>query len=346
MDNLHTIILEDAQKIITKVKMDELNGRSILITGASGLIGTYLLASIFEHVRSKGITVNVTAVTHGEIPEHLNKFLDGVKVVRGDITDKLFINSLPSADFIIHAAGYGQPGKFMEDKVKTIAINTSATMWLFEKLLPNGKFLFLSTSEVYSGLNSPPFKEEQIGTTNTIHPRACYIEGKRTGEAICNAYRSKGVAAKSARLSLAYGPGTKIGDARVLNNFIGKALMQGKIELLDMGRANRTYCYVADAVEILWHILFFGEAPVYNVGGISRTTIGDLARQIGGILGVPVVFPTSEEAAKAGAPDDVYLDMSLVAKEFKKNDYITLADGLSRTINWQRSLYETSGHRG
>ena len=70
--------------------------------------------------------------------------------------------------------------------------------------------------------------ESDIGTTTPLHPRASYIEGKRGGETICNAYRSQGVRAVSARLALAYGPGTRKGDKRAMNSFIEKALMPGQ----------------------------------------------------------------------------------------------------------------------
>lgn len=197
----------------------------------------------------------------------------------------------------------------------------------------------MSTSEVYSGLPNPPYHENQIGTTNTTHPRSCYIEGKRCGEAICNAYRAQGVAAQSARLSLAYGPGTKSTDKRVINNFIFKAL-NGKIDLLDHGEAKRTYCYISDAVEILWHILLKGKEPIYNVGGNSKITIADLAKKIAAYTGAVVEFPQSLNSAMAGAPEDVSLDMSLVEKEFGKRDYVSLDEGLQRTIAWQRALYK------
>jgi len=142
----------------------------------------------------------------------------------------------------------------MEKSTKTLKLNTETTFYLFDKLKKNGKFLFLSTSEVYSGLANPPHKESEIGTTNTTHPRSCYIEAKRCGEAICNAHREKGVQSKSARLSLAYGPGTKPNDLRVINSFIQKAL-QGKRELLDQGEAKRTYCYKSDKTEIMETVL-------------------------------------------------------------------------------------------
>jgi nucleoside-diphosphate-sugar epimerase len=213
-------------------------------------------------------------------------------------------------------------------------------MELFKKLKPGGKFLFISSSEVYSGLPKPPYKEQEIGTTNTDHPRSCYIEGKRCGEAVVNTYRAIGVLGKSARLSLAYGPGTKQGDARVLNSFIYRGLVEGKIALGDRGEAKRTYCYVTDAVEIMWRILFDGTDAIYNVGGNSKTTIGKLAKQIGAYLKVPVEFPKSEAGAQKGAPMDVSLDMSKAKKQFGKTTYVSLSDGLAKTIEWQRTLYK------
>ncbi|MEK7498929.1 MAG: NAD-dependent epimerase/dehydratase family protein, partial [Patescibacteria group bacterium] len=316
MNPLITIIQNDAQKISKEINFQELGGKTIIITGASGLIGTYLLAAL-AGCRKKGVYANIIAIVQNPFPEYLSDFGKDVHFVQGDLADVNLIASLGEADYIIHAAGYGQPGKFMENPAKTIELNTTCTNNLFKKLKQGGKFLFVSTSEVYSGLPNPPYREEQIGMTNTTHPRSCYIEGKRCGEAIVNAWRQKGFDAKSARLSLAYGPGTKPGDARVLNSFIFRALKEGQITLMDQGLAKRTYCYVVDAVEIMWNILFFGKEPIYNVGGVSKTTIGDLAKKIGAYLNVPVHFPEGDNVLSV-APEDVSLDMSKVENEFKE----------------------------
>ena len=341
MDNrLVSIIEDDACRILADAPLDEVAGKSILVTGASGLIGTYILATLREFSRHNHVPTRVTALVHSESAKQFKALLDfqGAQVVLGDITDPNFIHKLDKYDFIIHAAGYGQPGRFLEDPVKTININTVATLALFEKLNTSGRFLFLSSSEVYSGLPDAPYQETQIGTTNTTHPRSCYIEGKRCGEAICNAFRDHGIKASSARVALAYGPGTKPGDCRVLNSFIERGVTQGKITLQDMGTAKRTYCYISDTVEILFHILLRGEEPIYNVGGFSRTTIAELARSVGNILEVPVQFPEDSQEL-GGAPMDVYLDMSLVEKEFKKVQYVSFDTGLARTIDWQKALH-------
>lgn len=338
MNKLVSIIQEDVLKILPRINFLEMQGKTIVLTGASGLIGTYFLATLRE-IHAKKIKINVVAVAQHAFPEYLSYFGENVNFIQCDLTDASCLSRLPQADYIIHAAGYGQPGKFMEDPLKTIELNTTCTIALFKKLNKGGKFLFVSSSEVYSGLQKPPHKENEIGTTNPTHPRACYIEAKRCGEAIVNVERHQGVNAKSARLSLAYGPGTKRGDQRVINSFIQKALT-GKLELLDRGEARRTYCYVQDAVEIMWNVLLFGKEPAYNVGGTSGVTIKNLAERIGNMLKVPVVFPSTSAEKYAGAPVDVRLDMTKVENEFKKTEYAPLDEGLARTIEWQKLLYD------
>ena len=340
MSSLIDIIASDAEQICKKVDLSEICKKTVMITGASGLVGGYFLACLKHFYSIMPGSIRVAAVMRSEPYPYLKETLNyiGANVFIGDLTNYDFCKKLPRSDYIIHTAGYGQPGRFMENQVKTIQINTSTVFALFEKLSEKGKFLFISSSEVYSGLASPPHKESEIGTTNTTHPRACYIEAKRCGEAICNAYRSKGINAKSARLALAYGPGTRPGDLRVINSFIQKAL-NGKITLLDQGESKRTYCYISDGVEIMWNILLKGQQPVYNVGGFSRTTIGNLAKKIGEYLNVPVIFPKDSGKTVEGAPDDVSLDMTRVIGEFGKKEYVSFDEGLVRTIEWQKIMY-------
>ena len=340
-NRLTQIIFYDIENFINVIDFETLRDKSILITGASGLLGTYFLATLCM-LYKRGVTPSlIVAVTNSDSNYLIKEYEDSLpilKAVQADLSSAATIDGFGSFDFIIHAAGYGQPNRFMKDQIKTIQLNTTATLALFNVLNSNGRFLFLSSSEVYNGLNNPPFNESQIGTTNTTNFRSSYIEGKRCGEAICHAQRSNGISASSARLALAYGPGTKAGDSRVINSFIERALKESEIKLLDHGSAMRTYCYVADAVEILWQILLHGTESLYNVGGKSRVTIAELARQIGAYVNVPVRFPEQSQELQ-GAPSDVFLDMTRVQTEFNKVAYISLQDGLSRTIAWQKILY-------
>ncbi|MBC7475209.1 MAG: NAD-dependent epimerase/dehydratase family protein [Candidatus Sericytochromatia bacterium] len=336
--NSKSIIETDSEFICRTIDFIPLENKTVLITGASGLLGVYFLTClklISETIQG----IKIIAVFRSELPEYLSeKEFNNLSVFKGDISDSLFCETLPKADFIIHAAGYGQPLKFMSAPVKTIKLNTFTTFLLFDKLKTNGNFLFISSSEVYNGLSGKIYKESQIGTTNTTDSRACYIEGKRGGEAICNSYRQQGVNASSVRLGHTYGPGTKKGDKRVILSFIEKAL-KGKITLMDKGEAVRTYCYISDAVEIMWKILLSCKEPIYNLGGISKMNIAGVAQTIANIINVPVIIPQDVNSV-VGAPEDVQLDMKLVTNEFGKNTFVSFEEGIKKTVDWYKSLEE------
>ena len=314
------MIEQEAKQIVRQVNLKSLKGKTVMIAGASGLIGSYFLACL-KQVRA----VKVVAVIKSQPKAYWLKLADfkDVRIMRGDLTDLSFCQSLPRADVIIHAAGYGQPGRFLLKPLKTLKLYTLTTFFLLDKLKPGGKFLYISSSEIYS-------------SSDLDHPRICYIEAKRAGETICQAAKNQGVNVKICRLSLAYGPGTRKDDQRVLYQLIVAGL-KGEIQLLDNGRVMRTYCYVADSVEVMWQILLTGKETVYNVGGESRTSIADLAGKIGRYLKVKVIIP-NKSAAKLGAPEDVRLDLSKIKKEFHKHKFVSLNEGLRRTINWLRQL--------
>lgn len=336
-------VAADVEVILATSDLAALSGASVLVTGATGLVGTYLLATLVAAQRTGNGPSRVVGTSRSGL---LASDLDlgaGAAVVAGDLTDPSVVAALPGFDLVIHAAGYGQPGKFTANPLATLALNTSATLALVDHVEPGGRMLFVSTSEVYSGLVVPPFAEHMIGTTSTDHPRASYIEGKRAGEAIMFAAReSRGIQANSARLALAYGPATRTDDTRVLNEFIRNGLLHGEITLRDAGVAMRTYCYITDAVQMLLDIALRGTLGVYNVGGTSRTSIRDLASSIGALTGASVTIP-EVSAGAAGAPDDVWLDLTRTVELSQKRDFVSLDDGLARTVAWQRGLYAAGG---
>lgn len=284
-----------------------MKSKHLIITGAFGLVGS----NICKVLERDYPNIKITKIKFDDIPEYTEM-----------------------ADYIIHAAGYGQPQMFSKDKLKTIEVNTTFTSNLFSYLKPKGTFLFVSTAEVYSGTRSP-HRETDIGTTTPQHERACYIEGKRCGEAICMAYKEQGYNVKIARLALAYGPGTKKGDTRVLNQFIEQALTNKKIVMKDTGDAVRTYCYVYDVVKQILSILFEGIDCVYNVGGKSTILIRHLAEMIAEMTGSKVIMGNK---SLKGAPSDVILNIYKVTTEFPMY-LVGLESGLLETIEYQKELY-------
>jgi nucleoside-diphosphate-sugar epimerase len=310
-----------------------LKNKKVLITGATGLVGFYLTQCV-KHLQNE-LNIDVCLSYRNSIPDYLKEYYDFPYLeIKEDITDIELKSDY--FDVIIHSSGYAQPIKFLNDGLTTIKINTTATINLLNSLKKDGKFLFVSTSEIYNGNDNFNITEEEIGNTTPSHNRACYIESKRCGETICNVFKSNGYNIKIARLSLAYGPFTKLGDLRVLNSIIDKGLNNNNITLLDDGSAIRTYCYITDVVEMFWNILLHGKETVYNVSGFSSSSIKELADKVGKRLDKEVV--TSSSSSLAGSPKIVNISSERYIKEFNKNKFVDMETGLDNTIEWMKNI--------
>lgn len=316
------------------INFSKLKDKTVLITGASGLVGIHLLASLKQIQKEYNISIYTWNKNDNILFSDL--FSECKKII-SDITDLNTFDSLPKFDFIIHSSGYGQPGKFLSNRIKTIEVNTSSTIKLIEHLQDDGTFLFISSSEVYNGLFKYNINEDEIGNTDPFHPRSSYIEGKKCGESICNIYHESGKNIKIVRLSFSYGPGTQYGDTRVISSIINKGLNNDYIELSDDGSALRTLCYITDAVEMIWNILLYGKQLVYNVGGIDTLTILELSQKIGYILNKEIKLPKNNNEL-IGNPKLVNLSLDRYFNEFGKKSFVSLEEGLLKTINWQKYI--------
>ena len=228
---LNDIILSDIKNVYHKIEgNDRLAGKKVMITGASGLIGTYFLAYMV-YLRKIGIPITIFAQTFSDPPPHMRELLKHCyfNILKLDLSNFEDYKRLPKVDIVFHAACYAQPMLFMANSIATIQLNTTATLEMLKCLNPGGTLIFTSSSEVYCGLSEIKSTEENIGTTTPYHPRASYIEGKRCGEALCNIYRGKGYNSISVRLADSYGPGTRINDKKALNSFIQRGILNKNI---------------------------------------------------------------------------------------------------------------------
>lgn len=327
------LLIRDAEESLDKVDFRQLDGKRVFISGATGLIGMHLMTMLYV-LKRDGYKIEAAGQFHHQ-PAAYTK-----ELVRLGEFGLYRDYQAPESDFIIHSAGYGQPIAFMAQATDTIQVNTAATKYLLDSLSTNGKFLFVSSNEVYHGLQKEFATEEDIGTTTPYHPRAGYIEGKRAGEAITYAYRKNGVNALSARLNLTYGPGARANDRRALSVFIDQAIKTGHIEMKFAGRETRTCCYARDTAIMLWRTLLHGKEPVYNVGERSTTSIAELAQIVAKLTGSTISTPDDGNEL-SGSHALPRMDVSLMEQDLGKVDYINLEEGLKRTIQWHRYLYET-----
>src|SRR4051794_4569542 len=103
MPDLATAIAADAAEIAGRVDLASLQGKSVLITGVSGLIGVYMLAAL----RAAGGKIHVHATARSAPPDFLAPLFQGADVTfhACDLTDAAACEKLPRADAVVHAAG-------------------------------------------------------------------------------------------------------------------------------------------------------------------------------------------------------------------------------------------------
>lgn len=343
-----SVIQEDCKILAQNVDISNFKDKNILITGANGLIGGFLadFCCFLNDTYSSNINLVLTSYSQKNAVKRVKHLLNrqDTRYFSWDCSLPVNPKEVGGIDDVFFCAGYGQPGKFLKNAVKTTMINIVGVDSLLQHLhaTGGGNFMFLSSSEVYGspGEQDTPTPESYVGKTDLENNRNCYIQSKKTGELLCSLYNQEdNMNVKIARVALTYGPGVFRDDQRALQNFIFKAENNNIINMLDQGLSIRNYLYITNSAEILINILYNGIHDVYNVGGdTEEVTILQLAKKIGKILNVDVVTPKEEKTSEhtAAAPSRVALDMSRYRKEsdsYQKN-IIFLDQGLKKLVKW------------
>jgi UDP-glucuronate decarboxylase len=306
--------------------IEELKDKKVLVTGASGLIGNHVLSTLQD------IGAAISVVLNCHQPYHLKKSIAYNWSSLNQSDDKF--------DYIFHLAGYGQPQKFSNRKFNTIDINTGKLHDLFPRLEKGGSILFASTSEIYSGLTVEA-TEDMVGVTTPEHPRASYIESKRCGETLIHTLNETTAhTGKIARIALAYGPGVRYDDTRVMSDFIRMALEDGVIRPKGGLGSVRTYCYVTDTVEMLFNILLNGKETVYNVGGDFTFRLYELLHKIAEFTNAKIELLEEPAHIHKDAPDFVHICTGRYNNEFGEKQLSNIYWGLQETIKWFKYLKE------
>jgi len=289
--------------------LDALKGARVLVTGATGLIGSCLVDALLLLNTARGMAIEIHAAGRSE-PGMRSRFGAAADApcfhyVPYDATKPLTLDF--EADYVVHAATSAHPLAYATDPVGILQANIIGTMNLLEALRGwgHGRFLLLSSGEIYGENPALPvgFSEADTGTIDTMRPRACYPEGKRAAETLCASYVAQyGVNACVARLCHVYGPTFTASNSRADAQFLRNALNGQNIVMKSAGSQVRSWCYVADAVCALMTLLIRGEAgQAYNVANRhSVASIREYARTLADIAGVELVFELPPEVEKAG----------------------------------------------
>ena len=246
---------------------------TVLITGATGLIGYTMVSAILYSTAKHSVNVRIIALVRNmekarhKFAQILQQF-DNLEFVTGDVSEYPVIDS--NIDYIIHGASVTASASFVDQPVETIKTSLYGTISMLELAKQNNviSMIYMSSMEVYG---SPTLKrlltEADVDYLDPLLVRSCYPESKRMAENLCISYAAEyGINVKVARLAQTFGPGIDKDDNRVFAQFARKAQLGEDIVLLTDGSSERMYIYTMDAVSALITILLEGtRGNAYNI---------------------------------------------------------------------------------
>lgn len=339
------IVDEDVNSIInfcdSELLSKKLKNKSILVTGASGMIGSYLIYTMIKLNEKYQTNIKINALVR-----NVNK-LDiyiknnsNVKIIIGDVTEPL--NITDNIDYIIHAASPASPKIMSEHPVETNfanTIGTANTLKLAQEKKALG-YLFISSREVYGEPldGQEVFTEDgMLGQVNPLIPRNGYAEGKKAAENMCVSFKDEyNLNTKIVRLAHTYGPGMSIYDGRVQADFLNNIIHKENIVLKSDGSSVRTYTYIADAIKAIILVLLNSTDIVYNVSDDKKITIKELANILINLVPekkLQLVFDIQQNNSKGTASfKNGILSNNKIKNELNWEPSYTIEEGFQRTI--------------
>ncbi len=302
----HPLYLEELDGILSVRGMNRLVGKTVLITGATGLIGTQMTDALMRGNRLGAETHVIAAARNGDkarerLGEHFGSPF--FRFMRHDAAEP-FPDTI-SPDYIIPLASFTHPAAYSRFPVETMIINLKGAEHALDLAARCGaEVLYPGTVEIYGNArDGEDFKEDSTGRLDLSTSRACYTESKRAAEAMCQSFRAeKGVRVVIGRLCRVFGPTILSDDSKASSQFLMKALRKEDIVLKSDGRQLFSYIYAADAVGALLHIMLNGEdGKAYNISdGKCGVRLKDFALTCAAAAGTRVVYDTPSDEERKG----------------------------------------------
>lgn len=345
----HELYRQDIENILScDLDFKKIYNTSILITGATGLIGTVLVDALMTLTLEHHANITVYAMGRNEarVKERFADYIDSdyFHFVKGDVNLPFEFDF--KVDYLFHCASNTHPKAYATDPIGTIMSNVLGTdhVLSYAKYCDAKRVVFLSSVEIYgeNRRDTERFLEDYCGYIDCNTLRAGYPEGKRTGEALCQAYISKyGLDVVIPRICRVYGATMLDSDSKALAQFIKNAVNDEDIVLKSEGTQYYSYCYVADVVSALLYILINGEnGQAYNIADKnSDIHLKDLAAILAKTAGRKVVFelPDATESKGFSKATQALLDSNKLSK-LGWNATETMQTGLNRTVKLLKTL--------
>src|SRR2546428_13126826 len=330
------IIKEDIEQIKKSIDAEAFHGKSVLVSGGSGFLGSWI-CDVLSEVGSKIICLDNLSTGVFENVQHLK----GTKGFEFEKADVCTYSRNPKVDMIFHLASRPAPEDYQKHPVETALANATGT----DKMLDlarkdDARVFYSSSSEVYGDPEVFPTPESYEGKVDPLGPRSCYEEGKRFGEALCKAYHDQyGLDIRIGRLFNSYGPRLREDGfyGRVVSRFIMQAQHGDDISVYGDGSQTRSFCYVADSVTGI--LRFTGKSRLrgegLNIGTDEESKILYLAetvRKLTSSSSAIHLHPFPKGYHRRRLPDT-----RRSTKEIEWSQKTDLASELYRTIDWLKT---------
>lgn len=284
-------VVQEDLKLMAEEHLDwhQFDGKTIFVTGATGMLATYISYFLLYLKEEKGIDLKLLALcrTKSKAETIFKEFLNKpyFNLLIQDVCDPIQCDG--SIDYIFHLAGNASPHFINTDPVGIVKSNMIGTFNILElaKEKHSSKVIFASTREVYGKNEEEDYlTETSFGTIDPLEDRSCYPESKRAAETIFRSYFLQyGVNFNALRIAHSYGPGMKLhSDGRVMADLMGNVVDGKDIELKSSGEALRAFCYITDAITGIFYTALKGEpGEAYNLANeTEEISIRDLAQML------------------------------------------------------------------
>ncbi len=321
--------------------LKSLAGGHLLLTGASGFFGRWLVSSFLHANRTLGLRARCTAIARRAVrlreEDPLLAADAALELVDADVRTWVPPGGA-SFTHVIHAAasaGTPAPSIGRDEMLATVVDGTRNVLSLCRSFRP-ARVLFTSSGAVYGRqpVDLDRITEDYCGGPDPAHPDSTYAEAKRLAENCCAiAAADHGVPVAIARGFAFAGPLVPLDAHFAFGNFIADALSRRTIVVRGDGTPFRSYLYASDLVRWLWALL--ARAPVgraYNVGSDLATSIAELAHSIARTAGVDVEIRGIPTPGRT--PDRYVPSIDRARRELGLDVSVDLATAVDRTLSW------------
>jgi nucleoside-diphosphate-sugar epimerase len=313
-----------------------LAGQRVFITGGTGFVGKWLLATLLNANELLGLGCRITVLSRNpiEFQHKWPKASSYVDWIMGDVRN--FPIGADPFDIIIHAATDVVDPTSTNDVLST-CIDGTRHVLAFAKHCGARKILLVSSGAVYgllpSGMTHVP--ETYLGRPNPLLAASEYAEGKRVSELLAVRAARNGLEVKIARVFALVGPHLAIDKHYAIGNFLRSAMAETEIEIEGDGTPYRSYLYAADMAIWLWSVLLRGKSGrAYNVGSDESLSIASLAERVKNIVNPTSPIVIKKKANLGDVPTHYVPDISRARQELGLLPHFNLDEAIVRTAHW------------